>query len=145
MAELASECCLLSSSTGLPILEAGVIKHWARPGLGGEYKLSIREGAPYLQDRIRLVPRVNEGPPPPTADAAFRAALVVAILDPPGYAYKIRIASVVLEPPSTSLARRTLARQSASRPAPRSSKGTWRVSGVALSQMTTRATVRVCH
>ena len=69
---------------GLVFHWASDIGGWGNKALGDddqawadEYKLSIREGAPeYLQDRVRLVPRVFEGPPPPTADAAFRAALV---------------------------------------------------------------------
>ena len=88
---------------GLVFHWASDIGGWGNKALGDddqawadEYKLSIREGAPeYLQDRVRLVPRVFEGPPPPTADAAFRAALVGDVFGYYPLAYKIRIASVV--------------------------------------------------
>ena len=89
----------------------GLVFHWSTHGFWGskalgdddrawadEYELrAVKEESPdYLKDRVRLVPRVVEiATPPPTADAAFRAALVGDVFGYYPLAYKIRIGSVV--------------------------------------------------
>ena len=90
---------------GLVFHWASDIGGWGNKALGDddrawadEYELRAvkEESLDYLKDRVRLVPRVVEGaPPPPTADAAFRAALVGDVFGYYPLAYIIRVGSVV--------------------------------------------------